>query len=564
MKKTLLYVLLFWVFWILFYSYTQFTQDKKQKNETIKVAVGNFQEVDKYLQDNYKDNYPLPNGDLILLDKHNSLIHLVDRKTPLDKIKNLAVIQWTTCDILKDNKDFGNINFDKRFSIIDKNWNIVHKRCFSYAVTKDKKHFQIWTIIKNDWNYKSYLLWNAKTSITKSYNSPVLAKDSSEDFLPYPAWKLSPVVILKNKQNSSVVVKVVPFDSKEYAINLKEWNNIILSWDSSSYDIEIVWDLLNDSSLKFVDTNGSIVYIRPQENSSKVDFKIKDYSIDTKKINYFVETWRFLANIVKLWDDKDMEVKKGGVTLVIRWTRFTINAWKDTFNTFLSLWHIVQNVAWKNVNLTLQNAFSVVKDSKLVENVEEIKKAVNKLVGFTVFNDILTSPSYKISVSSLWWNVTDLTWAYGLKKYKVSYGNWQDIWLVVFDNSSNFKNFVKENKELLWIKWNIKHDVQYYANIVNQICGSSNLWAWLDVTKLHYTLENRSNTLNWFNLKDAIKSKLWLTKNNYILFTSRKYNWQDSVRLAYNSQTNTIDSYSLAMLSTTNLIKKAVFACDIK
>jgi len=50
----------------------------------------------------------------------------------------------------------------------------------------------------------------------------MLAKDGSEDFLPYPAEKLSPVVILKNKQNSSVEVKVVPFDGKKYTIKLKE------------------------------------------------------------------------------------------------------------------------------------------------------------------------------------------------------------------------------------------------------------------------------------------------------------------------------------------------------
>ena len=563
MKKAILYALLIVVFWVIFYSYKQFKTVETQNKKSIQVSILNFQKVYDYLQKNYKWNYPLPSWDLILLDKHNSLIHLEDRKTPLDKIKNLAVIQWTTCNILKNDKNFQNINYDKRFSIIDENWNIAYKRCFTYAITKDRKHFQIWTIINENWKYKTLLLWNIKKSITKSYNSPILAKDGSEDFIPYYPWKISPIVVLKNKWNSLVKVKVNS-DDKNYTIDLKEWNNVILSWITSTCDIEIIWNLSDNSILKFIDTNGSIVYIRPNENSSKVDFKIKDYSINTKNINYFVETWRFLANIVKLWDDKDMEVKKGDVTLVIRWTRFTINAWKDTFDTFLSLWHIVQNVAWKNVNLTLQNAFSVVKDSKLVEDVKEIKKVVNKLVGFTVFNDILTSPSHKITVSSLWWNVTDLTWAYSLKRYKVSYGNWQDIWLVVFDNSSEFKDFVKENKELLWIKWNIRHDVQYYANIVNQICGSSNLWVWLDVTKLHYTLDNKSNTLNWFNLKDAIKSKLWLTENNYILFTSRKYNWQDSSRLAYNSKTNTIDSYSFAMLSTTNMIKKAIFACDVK
>ena len=561
MKKLLLYVLLFWVFWILFYSYVQFKQDEDQKKGNIKVAVGNFQKVDEYLEKNYKGNYPLPSWDLILLDKHNSLIHLEDRKTSLNNIKDLAIIQWTTCDILKNNKDFESINHDKRFSIIDKDWNLVHKRCFSYAVTKDRTKFQIWTIIKNNWNYKSYLLWNTKKSITRSYNSPMLAKDGSEDFLPYPAEKLSPVVILKNKQNSSVEVKVVPFDGKKYTIKLKEWNNIILSWNSSSYDIEIVWELADNSNLKFIDTNGSIIYIHPQENSSKVDFKIKDYSIDTKKINYFVETWRFLASIVKLWDDKDMEVKKDGVTLVIRWTKFTINAWKNTFDTFLNLWHIVQNIDWKTINLTLQNAFSIIKDNQIVKDIEKVKK----LAGFTVFNDIKINPSYDMSMSTIWKNIASIiTWAYDLKKYKLSYKNWQDIGLIIFDNSLNFKDYIKANKKFLWIDGDITREIDFYNNIVNQICGSYNLWTWLDITKLHYILKNQTNKLNWFSLKSSIRSKLWLTKNNYVLFTSRKYNWQYSSRLVYNSLTNTIDSYNLARLSLFSSIKQTIFACDMK
>ncbi len=561
MRKLIMLVWLFWMVWVLFYSYMQYSQAKQEKNENIKVAVDNFQKVNEYLKENYDWSYPVPKWDLILLDDTNTLIHLEDRSKDLNDIDNLAIIQWTTCDILQDDDAFSSINYDQRFSIEDENGELVNKRCFSYAITKDRKNFQIWSIIKKTWKYETLLLWDAKDSIIKSYNSPILAQDGSEDFLPYPDSKLSPIVALENKQDSNVKVNIIPFDEKEYMLNLKEWNNTILSWNSSSYDIEITWELNSNSNLKFIDTNGSIIYINSQEDSNKVDFRIDDYSIDNEELDYFVETWRFLADIVKLWKDKEMRVKKDGVTLVVRWTKFTINSWKDSFDTFLNLWHIVQDVNGNTVNLTLKNAFSVIKNSKIVKDIEKVKK----LAGFTVFNDMKINPDYAVDVSKIWSNITSaITWAYDLNKYKLSYDNWQDIGLVVFNNSQKFLEYIKSNRKLLWIEENPRIDTLYYENIVNQICASNNLWNWLDITKLYYTLENKTNNLNWFEIKDTIKNKLWLSKDNYVVFTSRKYNDQYSNRLSYNSKTKSIDSYNFAKLAITNNINKAIFACDIK
>jgi len=558
MKKIILYVLLLWIFWVFFYSYIEFWQQENKKKENVKVAIDNFQKVYDYLQKNYDWEYPIPDWDLILLDNHNSIIHLEDRKTPLKNIENLSIIQWTTCDILKDDNYFQDINYDKRFSILDKNQKILHKKCFTYVVTKDQKNFQIWTVIEaeNGW-YKSLLNWNIKKSITKSYNSYSFVKDDSSDFLPYYPWNISPIALLKNKQNSSIEINVKPFNEKEYTIRLKEWDNIILSWDVSSYDIEIIWDLDKQSNLSFIDTNGSIIYISPQENWSKIDFKIKDYSINDKNINYFVETWRFIANIVKLSNDKNMEVKKGGITLVIRWTKFTIISWNDSFDTFLNIWHIVQKFDWKDINLTLESAFSFILWDKVIDDIQKVKE----LAWFTVFNDIKTNEKYEMKIDN---ENSNITWSYEFKKYQFSYENWQKIGLVIFDDPPKFLDYIKRNKELLWITPDITKDVEYYKNIVNQICVSNNLRRWLDITKLYYMLDNNLNTLNSFVLKNDIKSELWLIKNDYVLFTLRKYNWQYSSRLAYNSETNTIDSYNFARLSTTNKIKKIIFACDVK
>jgi len=79
----------------------------------------------------------VPTGDLILLDKTKDLIHLEDRNIPLDKIKDLYIIQATTCDILKDDEAFQKIAFDPNNSLGK------IKRCFTYAITADRKNFQI-------------------------------------------------------------------------------------------------------------------------------------------------------------------------------------------------------------------------------------------------------------------------------------------------------------------------------------------------------------------------------------------------------------------------------------
>lgn len=562
MKKVVLYLILFSIFWIFFYSAKKALINKEDILKKDKLAFNNFNTTKDFLEKKYQWHYPIPKWDLILLDKHYSLIHLADRKTPLNQITDLAVIQWTTCDILKDNQNFQEKNYDPRFSIIKKDWTIVYKRCFTYSVTKDQKYFQLWTVLtKKNWKFIAYLDWNKGSSIIKSYNTPALVEKNSEDFLPYPPSKISPIVILKNKWNSSIKVKVEPNDNRSYSFTLKEWNNYILSWDSSRYDIDIIWSITDNANLEFVDTNGSIVYISPQKDSHQVDFKIKNYSINTKKIDYFVETWRFLLSIVKLWDDKDMTVNKDDVTLVIRWTKFTIDTWKDSFNTFLSLWHIIEKIKWQTVNLTLQNAFSLIKNNEIFKDIEKIKE----LASFTVYNDIKINYNYKANIYLLNTLPVDLTWVYNkFKWYKLSYKNWQEIWLIIFSDPLHFLDYIKKNKKSLNIKWPIKRDIDYYKDLVNDICKMHAHWKWLDLSKLYYVLNNTSNTLNWFSLKDNIKSSLWLNENDYILFTSRKYNWQYSSRLAYNSKTHTIDSYNFARLSTDHDVKKIIFACDIK
>jgi hypothetical protein len=74
-----------------------------------------------------------------LLDKNLSVIHLDDKNIPFSDIKNLYVIQGTTC-FLKNELPDNILYYDPRFSSDNKNFS---KKCFAYSVTVDRKYFQL-------------------------------------------------------------------------------------------------------------------------------------------------------------------------------------------------------------------------------------------------------------------------------------------------------------------------------------------------------------------------------------------------------------------------------------
>lgn len=539
MKKNILYIVTFLVFWVLAFSYLSYVQSQKKKNINMELAIDNFQKTVDFLQQNYEWNFPTPSWDLILLDDTNSMIHLENRDTPLSEIKNLSVIQWTTCDILNKNNDFQQINYDPRFSIIDKNWKVLHKRCFSYSVTVDKKHFQVSSIAQKDWKYIALTAWNSPKSISKSYNSVALVKDQNVDFLPYPPSKISPIISISNIQDSKISINIEPSETVAYKINAEEWNNVLISDNSQTYDISITWKVNPKTIVKFIDTNWSILHINWDKTNQEISFQLKDYSIDSQKIDYFVETWRFLANIVKLDWSKDMTIKKDWVTLIIRWTRFTISAQDEEFDTFLSLWSLVQKLKWgKTVNLDMDDAFSLIKSNKFINDLTKIKW----LLSFSVFTDIYANKLQfdKFTVRKIWQNMADaISGSNDLQRFEISYSNWQKIWLVILKKPDSFLTYLKQNKWLLWIEDDLKYDTDYYKDVVNQFCKSSNFTNWLDISKFYYILDAWNN-LNSFNLKQSILDATSL--NKYILYSNRKYNGQNSNRVYLDGIDKTINS----------------------
>jgi len=540
----------------MFFAYNKYLKLKQNEILKIKSSVNHFKATYDYLSKlNWK--YPIPDGDLVLLNKKWEEIHLEDRNIPLNKIKDLYAIQWTTCNILKNDKQFQKINYDDRYSIIDKNNKVLFKKCFAYSVTKDWKYFQIASLDKT-WK-KAILLWNLDKSIIKAIDAPTLVKNGSEDFLPYLPQKVSPIFQVKNIWNSDLTLKVIDEEENIRETKLNNGNNIILSWTVNGiYQISLVGDIDRNTELKFIDTNGSILYIKWDKNN-KVDFQLKDYKIDTKKIDYIVETWRFIADIVKLSPSKSMNVSNNSTTLVIRWTHFSISADDKEFDVYLKLWKILQKLKDKMINLDKKMSFSSLFEGELKNN----KQAMKQLISMIVRNDIKNYPNYEFSI---WFNSSLSDILSGSKNMiNINFKNGESIKLIIV-NKNALDSIVLQNKDkeksLLKNKCNDKIgciETMKYANIVDNFCKKNISSKWLDIDKLHYIFN-----IKWekFELKWKIKEKL--AKYKYVLLTSR-YGWVNGVvnyttRVGYDSEWK-IEDIAFPRLKYKN-IDKIVFLCE--
>ena len=557
MKKTLTFIIVIWILWIGFVIYKGINLTQKEKTQN-QVVNSNFELTKQYLIKNFKWNYPIPTWDLILLDKTKSLIHLEDRNTPLNKIKDLYIIQATTCDILKNDETFQKFAFDPNNGL----WEI--KRCFTYAITADRKNFQIWTIINQNWQYIAKIDWTTKEPITKSYNSPRLVKNGSNVDLPYPP-KLSPVIIWKNLWKSKIFADIT--DNKTFEknkIQITNGINYLISYPSA-FDIKIYWKADKLTQLIFVDTKGNIIYIK-WNSDWKINFEVKDYEIRWKKKDYIANAWKFLANILKLAPDNNITVSNKWTTLVIRWTKFSIDVNNDEFSTFLLLWKIIQSINWNKINLTLDNAFSILKNNKLIENLEKIKQ----IASFAVLSDVLNNPKWKYTINT--YQLSDiLSWASSIKRYSIKYENSKNIQLITIElhNQKNrFDSILIENKNKFNLskiynkiqQQNGKWKDRLYKNLVDNICKAYNL-KWLDISKIWYLLDANKDNFK-LQLKPDIKTKLSLN-NDYIILTSRHYNWQNSQVLSYYPEDSLwIRTISLPWLNYDDKISKIIIACE--
>ena len=546
------------------YALYKWVNTQRQSQLVQQANISNFEATKNYLIKHFKWNYPIPTGDLILLDKTKTMIHLSDRNVSLNEIPNLYVIQGTTCDILKDNNEFQKVAYDKNNSLSKL------KRCFTYSVTSDRKNFQIWTIIKKDWTYVAKLDGTINSSITRSYDSPRLVQNWSEVDLPYPS-KLSPVVVIHNLWKSKIFAEILNtknYDKKK--IVLQDWINYLLS-SPGEYNIKIYWNVYPTTNVKFVDVVWDIVNLR-WNNAWQLNFTVKWYKIFWNKKDYIADAGKFLAEILKLSPSSDMTVKHWWTTLVIRWTKFTVQADSENFDTFLSLGHIVQLLEWKKIDLTMEKAFSLIKGTKIVQDLQKVKQ----LASFTVFYDVLNNPKWSYSIAYNQLNSTDiLSGVKSIKKYGINYENWQKIKLIVIwldNDTKKFDKMLEKNKNKFGLLETYKEIEQQhgkwkdriYKNLIDNIC-SANSAKGLDISKIWYLLDIDKSQFGKLTLKSDILQQLNLTKPNYIILTSRHYNWQNSQVLGYNPNDSLwIRTISLPGLNYDDKISKVIVACEEK
>lgn len=539
------WVVVFWLA-IIVLAFIFWFFDYRKQQDINKTNLQNISQISNYLNIFYKDNYPYPAWDLVLLDKNLSQIHLEDKTLPLERVSNLYVIQWTTCWIESDSKEFNNSNFDVRFST----WE--NKKCFSYSVTKDKKYYQLWAVLDKWGTYVAYITWNINNSITKDYNSNNTVINWKSNYLPYLpsfnnkillriikwAWKVNiledPLPMqIKWKPLFSSVVSVSkafePFKDK-YSQNIRDWWLLLPILDSSK-DIELSFSG-NKFAFELIYPNGNMQFITPNKNwEAKVQVKWFEYNWINSKISIFNLIWKIAYNLVKLSDDSNYSIYDDKwVTLTIRWTKFAMDIDESGTSTSLVEWKISIRNWLDNYIVDQSNSFIWFDSNK---NYIDLFKVPEKLIWVSwlwVALDILLNKPNTFEVRnsniSLSWETfnyflsnnkdikltssNDIVWN-GIDRYSLFTFDWY------FDD--NFAISLVQNR--------------YKANdLFNDICKENWFNSSLDIWQAYKFLW--INELSDENISFSINKDLTsVIKKWYILSLKSNFNINDAQSLFY-------------------------------
>ncbi len=566
MKKVILSIFVLLIVWFLIYSFYGAVQDEKiitAENDTI---VTDIDYLKTYLEDNYANNYPVPEGDVILLNKRYEQIHLEDRNIPLAKIDDLYIIQWDICNLSIDDSVFQTKAIHKKFSPKDENWYKI-KTCYKYAVTKDRTKYQIWYLEKNlNSDYVTKLAWNNSKSMIRSYDNSNMVEINSSKYLPYyPGATKWPIVFVEELWNNSSLSAEV--NSKE--IKLKVWKNMLINADTQlPVNIAINGKINDDDKVEIVYTDGSLIYIKPNKDGI-IDFQLENYSPYEKDITMSLVTGRFLLNLVKYDSKKSVKVDNGReTTMAIRGTLFTVDSTELAMNTLLEMGKIKLFVGNKSQDIDIFSSFvnvDVVK-KKITSNLSEL----SKLAQFMVMTDMLAynpkiNKNYKISsVNSFiptedlivpvpkWYKngkIQDIDVRFIRKKIlDVAYNNGKKLQLHIF--SGDLASMVYSNN---------RYKSTEVKDIIKLYCAQ--LWKkGAELSDLHYLLDvEKTDKENLLLLRRELSKKLLSDIDNMKFFTINKtHASQYSSRLTYKTKDKRISSWNFVDL---NDIPTSVFIC---
>ncbi len=251
--------------------------------------------IKNYLINNYKDSYPIPEWDVVFLDKYLKPIVVSNEKNVLAQNPDIYVIQWNTCNIDVGQWDYEKKKYDMRFS------DEKTKKCFSYAVTRDRQHFQLGTILYQNWKYVSYFDWNFSWNITKDYQSENTVPNNSDKFFPYYPWFNNTISLELLTGKADLYVN---YNFAKYNYKIKDWK-ITLPADTN-LELSFNW---NWFAYKLVYPNWNIQILWPNSDQ-KLSFVIKKFKYDNKSTELLIKDfiWKLWNVFVSNGEDSDNRI----------------------------------------------------------------------------------------------------------------------------------------------------------------------------------------------------------------------------------------------------------------
>lgn len=350
--KNILSMIVIWfislILWVWFFTYKNSINKDKEINNKI---FSDLVEINNILQKQSK--YPKPWGTQIFYKK--------DWKVSLTW-QRFDIIWWWLCW-----KDFSKLWITQKEPF--------HNKCYKYSVTKDEKHYQIWAIIKERWNYISYITWNSEENIIKDYVNEYIVRNDDKDrfpYNPYTKFLWAKILWLNIWESWKMFVIEWNWKSKQVKesdineIQLNPFDTIILKWESSTAYIKFE----NEDFIKLV--WNSIIKIKENE--------VHD---ETTNNNIFWLIWNITYSIY--WPSNNASIQSPSQNLWIRWD---ILQWVSKINdgTFET-----------NTQIKSKTGIKVKNDTHEIKSHKNIDKLLNWEISFNA--DILWKSSFDIENS---------------------------------------------------------------------------------------------------------------------------------------------------------------------
>lgn len=537
------YLIVWLVLWLAtVFVYLIFVWKNQVQQQVISNSTNqdNVKIISDFLKQSYKDNYPIPTWDLIYLNSELTQIHLEDKSVSINQIPDLYIIQWNICWVELDNEQIKwNIDgLDKRKDLVvkwsDESIPTELIPCYSYAVTKDRKNFQLWYLINNDlWWKTSKLLWTLDWSITRDYRSNKLVEDWSSYTLPYSPYPNNKIIIKLVEWTPDLSINANWFDvqiPQEKLSSLKnQWMEFPFDNNKlANVEFEFNWD---NFLYKFIYPNWNVQMVWPSDTwwaKVKIDnFQFNWANSNTSVIN---QLWKFTYSLVKLWDSSDFRVSdSAGTVITIRWTRFTTDVWWAISATILSEWSLSVKSWLEEYEIDQLNSLLWIGQNKAYVNLLKNVQKLSKLYSFGVAVDILLHDkddfsTVKIEENLETLNAKNVFWTWdNYELYKlVNETKWKELWVIksneYFDSKRIDNNF--------WM-FQLKKSLNDYmdeiciSNWFNHQLKLNRAYTVLDVSSLYTDEGVVFDAIDWL---DMIDEKTYILLNNHT---------KDNINLTY-------------------------------